>query len=37
VCFAEIDFALGARWIAKTVRRMSGRKKSARTLERPAE
>jgi hypothetical protein len=36
VCFAEIDFALGARWIAKTVRRMGG-KKRARTLERPAE
>lgn len=37
VCFAEIDFALGARWIAKTVRRMGGKKKRAATLERPAE
>lgn len=37
VCFAEIDFALGARWIAKTVRRMGGRHKRAATLERPAE
>ena len=37
VCFAEIDFALGARWIAKTVRRMGGKKKRASTLARPAE